>query len=94
MRESRTRKGVSVDCVFCDIDGFRTESATVVENELALFGNLEQGDALNGSGVIVPKAREVRSLLEDRYDPDGFNIGLPAGEGATSRLRTSSRCLS
>jgi diadenosine tetraphosphate (Ap4A) HIT family hydrolase len=86
---------VSVDCVFCDIDGFRAESAIVVENELALFGNLEQGDALNGSSVIVPKAhretvfdltaeelaasfellREVRSLLKDRYDPDGFNIG-------------------
>ena len=82
-------------CTFCDRDRFRRDSVVFVENELALFGNLEDGDALNGSGVIVPKAHketvfdlsrdeiaasfdllsEVRPLLEQRYRPDGFNIG-------------------
>jgi diadenosine tetraphosphate (Ap4A) HIT family hydrolase len=82
-------------CTFCDQEGFRRDSLIFVENELVLFGNLETGDALSGSGVIVPKAHketvfdlsaeevgatfdllaEVRSLLEQRYDPDGFNIG-------------------
>lgn len=83
------------ECTFCDLDGFRRDSVVLRENELALFGNLENGGALSGSGVIVPKAhketvfdltsdeiaatfdllREVRPLLEARYNPDGFNVG-------------------
>ena len=83
------------DCVFCDVEGLRRESVVFAENDLAAFGNLEAGDALNGSGVIVPKAhretvfdltadelaatfallREVRPVLEERFRPDGFNIG-------------------
>ncbi|HEY2777344.1 MAG TPA: HIT domain-containing protein [Gaiellaceae bacterium] len=83
------------NCTFCDLDGFRRDSVVLRENELALFGNLEDGGALSGSGVIVPKAhketvfdltadeitatfellRDVRPLLEARYNPDGFNIG-------------------
>ena len=82
-------------CIFCDQDAFRRESAVLVENALALFGNLEDGGPLSGSGVIIPKAhretvfdlsaeeveatfellREVRPLLERRYNPDGFNLG-------------------
>ena len=82
-------------CTFCDLDGFRRDSVFVRENELALFGNLEDGGPLSGSGVIVPKAhketvfdltaaeigatfellREVRPLLDAKYNPDGFNIG-------------------
>ena len=45
-------------CLFCDIEGFRADSVLFAENELALFGNREAGDALNGSGVIVPKAHK------------------------------------
>lgn len=83
------------DCTFCDLDGFRRDSVVVLENELALFGNLENGEALSGSGVIVPKAHretvfdlttdeiaatfdllaEARPLLDERYNPDGFNVG-------------------
>lgn len=82
-------------CSFCDLEGFRRESALLVENELAVYGNLEDDGALSGSGVIVPKAHretvfdltppeveatfallhEVRPLLEERYRPDGFNVG-------------------
>jgi diadenosine tetraphosphate (Ap4A) HIT family hydrolase len=84
-----------VSCTFCDHEGFRRDSVVFVENELAIFGNLEEGGALNGSGIIVPKAHketvfdltpdelaatfallhEVRPLLDDRYRPDGFNLG-------------------
>ena len=83
------------DCFLCDLDGFRADSVIYAENELVAFGNLENGDALSGSGVIVPKVhrptvfdltpeevsatfellQEVRPLLEQRYNPDGFNIG-------------------
>ena len=83
------------DCTFCDHDGFRRDSVVFRENELALFGNLEDRGALSGSGVIVPKShketvfdltaaeiaatfdllRDVRPLLEAKYNPDGFNIG-------------------
>jgi len=82
-------------CLFCDLERLQRESVVFVENELAAFGNLEDGEALSGSGVIVPKShretvfdldpdeiaatfallREVRPLLERRYNPDGFNIG-------------------
>lgn len=82
-------------CTFCDHEGFRRDSVVFVENELAVFGNLEDDEALSGSGVIVPKAHketvfdlspqeiaatfdllsEVRPLLEERYRPDGFNVG-------------------
>jgi hypothetical protein len=34
------------DCAFCDLDGFRRDSVVLLENELALFGNLEDGDVL------------------------------------------------
>lgn len=83
------------DCIFCDHEGLRRRSVVFAENELAIFGNLEEGGALNGSGVIVPKAHhatvfdltpgelvatfellhEVRPLLDDRYRPDGYNVG-------------------
>lgn len=83
------------DCIFCDLEGFRRASVVFAENDLALFGNLEDGDALSGSGVIVPKThretvfdltpdevaaifallREVHPILDERYRPDGFNIG-------------------
>jgi diadenosine tetraphosphate (Ap4A) HIT family hydrolase len=83
------------DCLFCDLDGLRRTSAVFAENELAAFGNLEEGDALSGSGVIVPKAHretvfdlsptelaatfellhQVRPVLDERYRPDGFNVG-------------------
>jgi diadenosine tetraphosphate (Ap4A) HIT family hydrolase len=82
-------------CIFCDQRGFRRDSVVFAENDLALFGNLEDGEALSGSGVIVPKAhretvfdltpeeleasfallRDVRPILEERYLPDGFNVG-------------------
>jgi len=82
-------------CLFCDVAGLRADSVVFAENDLAIFGNLDDGDALSGSGVIVPKAhkptvfdlssaeisatfallREVRPLLEQRYNPDGFNVG-------------------
>ena len=97
-------------CLFCDIEGFRADSVLFAENELALFGNREAGDALNGSGVIVPKAhkptvfdlspeeisatfallRQVRPLLEHRYNPDGFNVGWIALAQLVrqSRMRT------
>lgn len=45
-------------CVFCDQEGFRRDSVVFRENTLALFGNLEDGDALSGSGLIVPKAHK------------------------------------
>lgn len=84
-----------IDCVFCDLEGLRRDSIVAAENDRALFGNLEDGGALSGSGVIVPKAHretvfdltpaeidatfallgEVRPLLDERYRPDGFNIG-------------------
>jgi histidine triad (HIT) family protein len=84
-----------VDCLFCDLDGFRRASVVLAENDLAIFGNMEDGKALSGSGVIAPKAhkqtvfdltpdeiaatfdllREIRPVLEQRYSPDGFNIG-------------------
>ena len=83
------------DCVFCDLQGLRRDSVVCVENDLALFGNLEDGDALSASGIIVPKAhretvfdltpeeieatfallREVRPILDERYRPDGYNVG-------------------
>jgi histidine triad (HIT) family protein len=86
---------VTGSCIFCDIAGFRSGSSLFAENELAMFGSVEDGNALSGSGVIVPKAhrptvfdltpeevsasfdllREVRTSLERRHDPDGFNIG-------------------
>jgi len=46
------------DCTFCDLDGFRRDSVVFAENDLAVFGNLEDGEALTGSGVIVPKAHK------------------------------------
>ena len=49
-------------CLFCDVDGFRRNSAIFVENDLALFGNLEADEALSGSGVIVPKAHRETVL--------------------------------
>ena len=95
------------DCVFCDLDGLRTRSVLLLENDLCLFVNSEdlEGDLLRGSGVIIPKAhrptvfdltsaeveatfallREARGLLDERYRPDGFNIGwncYAAGGGA------------
>jgi diadenosine tetraphosphate (Ap4A) HIT family hydrolase len=82
-------------CTFCDIDGLPSSSVLFLENKLCVFGNLEAGELLRGSGVIVPKAhrptvfdltaaeidatfsllREARPLLDERYRPDGFNIG-------------------
>ena len=83
------------DCTFCDVEGFRRDSVVFAENEYVLFGNLEDGDALSGSGVIVPKThretvfdltpdeieatfallQDVRPILDERYRPDGYNIG-------------------
>lgn len=47
----------SIDCDFCDLDAFRTGSTLVVENDLCLFANSDEGEngALIGSGVIIPK---------------------------------------
>jgi diadenosine tetraphosphate (Ap4A) HIT family hydrolase len=58
---------MTTGCIFCDLDGFRRDSVVLRENELALFGNLEDGHALSGSGVIVPKAHRetVFDLSED-----------------------------
>lgn len=47
-----------MECMFCDLDGLRRDSVVFAENELAIFGNLEDGKALSGSGVIVPKAHK------------------------------------
>lgn len=78
------------DCTFCDLDGFRATSVLLLENELCLFANSEEGN-----GVIVPKAHRptvfdltpaeigatfellnaARPLLDERYKPDGFTIG-------------------
>jgi diadenosine tetraphosphate (Ap4A) HIT family hydrolase len=43
-------------CPFCDLEGFRRESAIVVENDLCVFGNIEADHEPWGSGIIVPKA--------------------------------------
>lgn len=45
-------------CDFCDLNGFRSNSTIVLENELCLFANSDAGEngALVGSGIIVPKA--------------------------------------
>lgn len=45
-------------CDFCDLEGFRSNSTMVVENELCLFANSDAGEngALVGSGIVVPKA--------------------------------------
>jgi diadenosine tetraphosphate (Ap4A) HIT family hydrolase len=86
---------MATGCLFCDVERFRSDSVLFAENDLVLFGNLEDGLALHGSGVIVPKGhrptvfdltpeeitatfellRHVRPLLDDRYSPDGFNVG-------------------
>lgn len=86
---------MSEECTFCDLDGFLTSSALVLENELCLFANSDEDEVLRGSGVIVPKThrptvfdlapeevaatfdllRVARPLLEERYRPDGFNLG-------------------
>lgn len=78
------------ECTFCDLDGFRATSVFLLENELCLFANSEEGN-----DVIVPKAhrptvfdltaaeidatfellRAARPLLDERYKPDGFTIG-------------------
>jgi diadenosine tetraphosphate (Ap4A) HIT family hydrolase len=50
-------------CPFCDLDGFRRESALVLENELCLFANDEAEPVLRGSGVIVPK-RHVETVFD------------------------------
>jgi len=55
-------------CTFCDQDGFRRDSVIFVENELALFGNLEDGGALSGSGVIVPKAHKETVFDLSRHE--------------------------
>ncbi|MGO9874510.1 MAG: HIT family protein [Acidimicrobiia bacterium] len=44
-----------VECSFCDVDGFRTNSTVVLEDDLCLFANAENTEVLRGSGVIVPK---------------------------------------
>jgi histidine triad (HIT) family protein len=42
-------------CSFCDVEGFRTNSTVVLEDDLCLFANAEDIEVLRGSGVIVPK---------------------------------------
>jgi hypothetical protein len=56
-------------CTFCDRDGFRRDSVVFAENDFALFGNLEDGGPLSGSGVIVPKAHRatVFDLSADEF---------------------------
>jgi diadenosine tetraphosphate (Ap4A) HIT family hydrolase len=81
---------VNDGCTFCDIEGFRATSVLLLENELCLFANSD-----DGSGVIVPKAHRptvfeltpaevsatfellnaARPLLDERYRPDGYTIG-------------------
>jgi diadenosine tetraphosphate (Ap4A) HIT family hydrolase len=56
-------------CTFCDRDGFRRDSVVFAENDFALFGNLEDGGPLSGSGVIVPRAHRatVFDLSADEF---------------------------
>jgi histidine triad (HIT) family protein len=107
---------VSETCLFCDLGRLRAESVVFAENELAAFGNVENGESLSGSGVIVPKAhkptvfdldvdeiaatfallREVRPLLERRYNPDGFQrrLELLRRCGPVDRARAPARARS
>lgn len=64
------------DCTLCNSESMRPRAIFYLENELCVFFNLEdlEGDLLRGSGVVILLA-QARPLLDERYKPDGFNIG-------------------
>lgn len=82
-----------MDCSFCDVEGFRTDSTLLRENDLCLFANRDAGEGddeglLRGAGIIVPKAHKttVFDLSPDEVAAT-FELLLVARELMDDRYR-------